>query len=171
MKKRKNDSFELEETFETEFGKGDFHHPDSLTADEILNADSSSTSTNSAMDSLLKRMTDTQSAEDKPQKTLLDKCLPYIIDEDGKDASVNEKPLYELASVAEILEADSKRTLEKLSKEYGIVFEGTPKIPEIKPEPQKEKPQIADLPEGQRLVRGRCGRLPDLQEALLRQGH
>lgn len=146
MKKRKNDSFESEETFETEFGKGDFHHPDSLTADEILNADSSSTSTNSAMDSLLKRMTDTQSAEDKPKKTLLDKCMPYIIDEDGKDASVNEKPLYELASVAEILEADSKRTLEKLSKEYGIVFEDTPEIPEIKPQPKIEEPQEVTVP-------------------------
>lgn len=146
MKKRKNDSFELEETFETEFGKGDFHHPDSLTADEILNADSSSTSTNSAMDSLLKRMTDTQSAEDKPQKTLLDKCMPYIIDEDGKDASVNEKPLYELASVAEILEADSKRTLEKLSKEYGIVFEDTPEISKIKPQPKIEEPQEVTVP-------------------------
>ena len=40
MKKHKNDSFELEETFETEFGKGDFHHPDSLTADEILKSES-----------------------------------------------------------------------------------------------------------------------------------
>ena len=153
MKNRKNDSFELEETLETKFGKGDFHHPDSLTADEILKNENSNSGTNSAMDSLIKRMTgadntdsEKYASDTKPQKTLLDKCLPYIIDEDGKDASVNEKPLYELASVAEILEADSKRTLEKLSKEYGIVFEGTPKIPEIKPEPQKEKPQIAETP-------------------------
>ena len=146
MKKLKNNSFESEETFETEFGKGDFRHPDSLTADEILNADSSSLGTNSAMDSLIKRMTDTKSTEDKPKKTLLDKCMPYIIDEDGKDASVNEKPLYELASVAEILEADSKRTLEKLSKEYGIVFEETPKIPEIKPQPAEEESQITEAP-------------------------
>ena len=153
MKKRKNDSFELEETLENEFGKGDFHHPDSLTADEILKVDSSSQGTNSAMDSLIKRMTgsaDTVSkestTEEKPKITLLDKCMPYIIDEDGNDASVNEKPLYELASVAEILEADSKRTLEKLSKEYGIVFEGTPEIPEIKPAPKKEEPPKTTTP-------------------------
>lgn len=146
MKKLKNNSFESEETFETEFGKGYFRHPDSLTADEILNADSSSLGTNSAMDSLIKRMTDSSGTEDKPKKTLLDKCMPYIIDEDGKDASVNEKPLYELASVAEILEADSKRTLEKLSKEYGIVFEETPKIPEIKPQPAEEESQITEAP-------------------------
>ena len=153
MKKRKNDSFELEETLETEFGKGDFHHPDSLTADEILKSDISSSGTNSAMDSLIKRMTGSakQNSEDgvseeKSEKTLLDKCMPYIIDEDGKDASVNEKPLYELASVAEILEADSKRTLEKLSKEYGIVFENTPEIPEIKTQPKKEEPQEVTVP-------------------------
>lgn len=153
MKNRKNDSFELEETLENEFGKGDFHHPDSLTADEILKVDSSSTGTNSAMDSLIKRMTgsaDTDSVggvtDTKPQKTLLDKCMPYIIDEDGKDASVNEKPLYELASVAEILEADSKRTLEKLSKEYGIVFESTPEIPEIRPDSKKEETETWETP-------------------------
>ena len=130
MKKRKNDSFELEETLKNEFGKGDFHHPDSLTADEILKVDDSFSVTNSAMDSLIKKMTDSAGTdsksgvtEEKPQKTLLDKCMPYIVDEDGKDASVNEKPLYKLASVAEILEAESKRTLEKLSKQYGIVFD------------------------------------------------
>ena len=153
MKKHKNDSFELEETFETEFGKGDFHHPDSLTADEILKSESTTASSNSAMDSLIRRMTGSAevdsknvSTEEKPKKTLLDKCMPYIVDEDGNDASVNEKPLYELASVAEILEADSKRTLEKLSKEYGIVFDDVPEIPEIKPQPKEEEQPKAEAP-------------------------
>ena len=72
--------------------------------------------------------------------------MPYIVDEDGNDASVNEKPLYELASVAEILEADSKRTLEKLSKEYGIVFDDVPEIPEIKPQPKEEEQPKAEAP-------------------------
>ena len=131
-KKFKKDSFEFEGILDFEFGKGDFHHPDTLTADEILTTDSTDTKNHSALDSLVKRMTETpeKDTEIESKKTLLDKCMPYILDEDGNDTSVNQKPLYELASVAEILEADSKRTLEKLSKEYGIVFDDVSPITE-----------------------------------------
>ncbi len=151
MKKENKDSFEFDGILENEFGKGGFHHPDSLTANEILNANSEIKDNNSAMDSLIKRMNITpkpnngdQTQSTSQQKSLLDKCLPYIIDEDGKNTSVNEKPLYELASVAEILEQDSKRTLEKLSREYGMVFEGAPEIPEINPQPEAQKPIIEE---------------------------
>ncbi len=162
-----------------EFGQGDFRHPDALTADEILKTDSEISSPRSALDSLLKKVTSASleetvaqpekvSAEPqeqplqnvvekkeqtKPQKSLLDKCLPYILDENGNDTTQNEKPLYELASVAEILREDSNRTLEKLSKEYGISFEGiseiaeetvdVPKVVEVQKEPETKvvKPQ------------------------------
>lgn len=154
-----------------DFGQGNFHHPDALTADEILKTDTESSSPHSALDSLLKKVTSvgledavvksqekseekvvTQKAEPKPQKSLLDKCMPYILDENGNDTTQNEKPLYELASVAEILREDSNRTLEKLSKEYGISFDGITKItdetvdvPEVS-EPEK----IAETPKSQK---------------------
>lgn len=89
----------------------------------------------------------------KPKKTtksLLDKCLPYILDENGNDASQDAKPLYELASVAEILREDSNRTLEKLSKEYGISFDEVPKtttetvvIPKTAPATPKTETKVA----------------------------
>lgn len=161
------------------FGQGDFRHPDVLTADEILNSNSERTSPHSALDSLLKKVTNTSLGEtvakpqeevvtpkeqSKPQKSLLDKCMPYILDENGNDTTQNEKPLYELASVAEILREDSNRTLEKLSKEYGISFEKinettditvdvpktdkTPKVTETQNPPEAKEPKthiISDI--------------------------
>ena len=167
MKKSKNRSFDLDENFESNFGKGEFHHPDTLTPEEIFGTDSESFSPHSALEALRKRVisADTKTAKGEPQevkpvqeskedhtqqKTLLDKCMPYILDENGNDTSKNSKPLYELQSVAEILNNDSKRTLEKLSKEYGLSFEAfTPNLSEPeKPlgEPQKplEEPKKAE---------------------------
>ena len=152
------------------FGQGNFHHPDALTADEILKTDTENSSPHSALDSLLKKVTSinledtvinsddkaekavvTQKSEPKPQKSLLDKCMPYILDENGNDTTQNEKPLYELASVAEILREDSNRTLEKLSKEYGISFEGINKTSEeTVVVPKVSEPQrIAETPKPQ----------------------
>ena len=152
------------------FGQGNFHHPDALTADEILKTDTENSSPHSALDSLLKKVTSinledtvinsddkaekavvTQKSEPKPQKSLLDKCMPYILDENGNDTTQNEKPLYELASVAEILREDSNRTLEKLSKEYGISFEGINKTSEeTVVVPKISEPQcIAETPKPQ----------------------
>ncbi len=135
MKKDINNSFEFDGILESTFGKGDYHHPDALTTDEILKSDSEENTPNTALESLLKKVTadtepepEPEAIKSKPQKTLLDKCLPYILDDDGNNTSQNERPLYELESVAEILRADSQRTLEKLSKEYGIVFEGMPSV-------------------------------------------
>ncbi len=181
MKKRnfkdQDISSKFEETAESKFGKGEAHHPDALTANEILTFETDNASPNSALESLLKKMTDNLEniQEDKPEETkteeipieapapteeastiaeikaksLLDKCMPYILDENGNDTSVNSKPLYELASVAEILKADSQRTLEKLSKEYGIVFEDMPKPKSepqeiTEPEPEIEEPEIEE---------------------------
>ncbi len=150
-----------------DFGQGNFHHPDALTADEILKTDSESASPHSALNSLLKKVTsvgleDTvvktqeKPKEDiippkeqpKPQKSLLDKCMPYILDENGNDTTQKEKPLYELASVAEILREDSNRTLEKLSKEYGISFEGITKITDETVDVPKvsEPPKVVETP-------------------------
>jgi len=55
--------------------------------------------------------------------TLLDKCLPYLIEEDGSETNLNKEPLYKLESVAEILKNDSERFLENLSEKYDISFD------------------------------------------------
>lgn len=175
--KEKFFSFELENEPQDNFGKQGFTHPDVLTADEILHEKKSDVSNNSALDSLLKRMTgetvdeipeqselqksdaeevseatdpketqetvETAGEQKKSNDTvqsLLDKCMPYIIDEEGNNTSINSKPLYKLESVAEILNNDSKRTLEKLSKEYGINFNDSSIPEEITEEPAEEIP-------------------------------
>ncbi len=153
MKNDKNNDSSLDfgGIIKDSFGKSDYHHPDALTADEILKEKSDNISQNSALESLRKKVTGT-AEEPKPAspKSLLDKCLPYILDEDGNNTSKDQKPLYELESVAEILRNDSQRTLEKLSKEYGIVFEGTPdplpKAEEPKKEPETAVPPKAEEP-------------------------
>lgn len=190
---------------ESQFGNGEHIHPDVLTADEILNQSEKKVRKNSALSSLMKKMsgskedtasthtprevdhikeekkvkgntspttdfpniseiiaqaeiihkekeeakkeeenkTDTKKVPVKP--SLLDKCMPYIMDEDGNDASVNKEPLYKLASVTEILKADGERTLEKLSREYGISFENITSVPENKEEKSEETPAPTQL--------------------------
>lgn len=84
----------------------------------------------------------------KPMPSLLDKCMPFITDEDGNKTDLNSIPLYKLESVAEILKSDSEKALERLSEKYDIAFDDlghTPKhitpqrpdpVPEAKPEPK-----------------------------------
>lgn len=59
----------------------------------------------------------------KDEKSLLDKCMPYLIEEDGSEANLNKEPLYKLQSVADILRSDSEKILEKLSEKYDVLFE------------------------------------------------
>ncbi len=155
MKKHDTDDlFSLEEAAEAPFGQ-DKSHPDALTPDEILKTDNSISSSHSALEALRKKITtvggeasakEEEKPKEEPKKSLLDKCLPYIIDDDGNDTSVNEKPLYQLKSVAEILNEDSRRTLEKLSKEYGVVFEDRDIAQQYIPEPKPiaEEPVIEE---------------------------
>ena len=82
--------------------------------------------------------------------TLLDKCSPYLVEEDGTEADINSKPLYKLQSVAEILKNDSEKIIERLSEKYDISFDNLGKptdyasIINSQPEPQitkvEEKP-------------------------------
>lgn len=154
-KKTYDTSPDLDAVLENTFGKGDFQHPDALSAEEILKDKKSTTISNSALESLRKKILaepekkpeiKTEEPNFQSQKSLLDKCLPYILDDEGNDASVDNTPLYELESVAEILRNDSRSTLEKLSKEYGIVFETDepvkpviiPTVEEVKEEPKFE---------------------------------
>lgn len=65
------------------------------------------------------------------KKTLLEKCKPYIIDEEGNDASVST-PLYTLESIADILRSDSEKTIDRLSKKYNITFDDLGQYPKAK---------------------------------------
>ena len=95
-----------------------------------------------------------------PEKTLLEKCRPFILDENGQDHSVDAEPAYQLESVAEILKANSEETIQRLSRDYGIVFEdlsgnlsgvreskeqtvkeAPPEQPEVPETPESEPPQ------------------------------
>ena len=87
--------------------------------------------------------------ETKPNinKTLLEKCKPYITDDSGHDVS-NAIPLYKLESVADILEGNRKDTISRLAKQYDITFDDLGKVkkdttPEVvvkeAPEPTADK--------------------------------
>ncbi len=157
-KKTYETSPDLDAVLENTFGKGDFQHPDALSAEEILKEQKSTSSSHSALESLRKKILveaegepeiETEKTAPQPQKSLLDKCLPYILDDEGNDTSVDNTPLYELESVAEILRNDSRSTLEKLSREYGIVFEADEPIKTTvtqNTEEVKEKPKIEFSP-------------------------
>ena len=105
--------------------------PDSLTTEEILgqNLDAvpDSDDDSNALESLKKRISAVKKKEETKKEnkgnSLLDKCMPYLKEEDGSDSVINSEPLYKLQSVADILKTDSEKALEKLSKNYDIIFD------------------------------------------------
>ena len=93
-KKTFDTSPDLDAVLENTFGKGDFQHPDALSAEEILKDKKSTTISNSALESLRKKILaepekkpeiKTEEPNFQSQKSLLDKCLPYILDDEGND--------------------------------------------------------------------------------------
>ncbi len=60
---------------------------------------------------------------DHTKTTLVEKVKRYTIDEHGHDMSENQKPLYQLKSVAEILMNDGETAMKNLSEKYGIDFD------------------------------------------------
>ncbi|MGI6280114.1 MAG: hypothetical protein ACOYJS_06100, partial [Acutalibacteraceae bacterium] len=91
----------------------------------VLSTDSATNTANTSAKPIFEESKTPKENKDEPSKSLLDKCMPYILDDDGNDTYINTKPLYKLQSVAEILKSESERALERLSKEYGITFENT----------------------------------------------
>lgn len=72
------------------------------------------------------------------KKTLLEKCKPFITDQDGNNASHNQAPLYKLQSVAEILENNRRKYIDRLAEQYDIKVDDlgkTPPAPAPEPEP------------------------------------
>lgn len=129
-KKQKNEDFSLiedniENTDKIEIGEVLPEPSHALTAQEVLGQRKEPAvryDGQSALESLKQRMR--ESTKDiRPAETLLERCKPYILDEDGKDASINSSPLYQLESVAEILQNDSKNTIDKLAEKYDISFD------------------------------------------------
>lgn len=69
-----------------------------------------------------------QNAENRPEpekkeKSLLEKCRPFIIDDEGHDSAMKDTPAYRLESVADILSSESHKTLDRLSQKYDIEFD------------------------------------------------
>jgi len=146
-------------------------NPTALTPEEVLGIEEQPHErfdSNSALDNLKKRLSSAAAGEDTEQKkpapqtkkaettedetkkpSLLDKCMPYILDENGKEA-VESEPLYKLQSVADILKADSEKTLKRISEKYDISFDDLGHSiylsPEITDEPQATdvKPEITE---------------------------
>lgn len=73
-----------------------------------------------------KQRTPATSQEARPEaapteeKSLLERCRPFITDSDGGDAAMDEVPSYSLESIADILNSESKKTLERLSEKYNL---------------------------------------------------
>ena len=146
-------------------------NPTALTPEEVLGIEEQPHErfdSNSALDNLKKRLSSAAAGEETEQKkpapqtkkaettedetkkpSLLDKCMPYILDENGKEA-VESEPLYKLQSVADILKADSEKTLKRISEKYDISFDDLGHSiylsPEITDEPQAidVKPEITE---------------------------
>lgn len=153
FRKKQDDEFLLLSETDEEFGKSTDLNPDVLTPEEVLNIGTGAEETvthTGALDSLKKRLIHTEEAEPTSEKSsLMDKCLPYFVDDNGEDLSYNDEPLYELQSVADILKADSEESIKRLSEKYGITFVKEEKEEPVKPfeikeetppEPPKEKP-------------------------------
>lgn len=75
------------------------------------------------------------------RETLLDKCKPYIVDENGNEEVLNKEPLYKLQSVADILKSDSEKVLESLSKNYDISFDDLGNTKQVAEEPVVAEPE------------------------------
>jgi len=89
-----------------------------------------------------------QSKTEEPQKpkrqsTLLQRCMPYIYDEQGVNCAEDNKPDYTLESVEDIIESAEKRASEKIARMYNLRASEVETIGEEKPQPQAEpKPKL-----------------------------
>ncbi len=106
-----------------------------------------------------------QAEKTKDQKTLVEKVKRYTIDEQGHDVTENQKPLYELESVAEILMNNGENAMKSLSKKYGLDFvvDNLGKTQEktninseneqaVKPKPQKNVSSASPTPAFEQMV-------------------
>jgi len=97
-----------------------------------------------ALDSLKKRM---RQATSKDSRSLLEKCKPYILDDEGNDTSKDAAPAYTLESVEEILKSDAEKVIGQLAQKYDISFDYLGKYVEQKASKfeAKEEPKKEDV--------------------------
>lgn len=153
-----------------------------LTADEITSADvdAKPTAESSPLEALRKKIlqnSDTEETaqpkekvsekkkeetQEKPEenneevkkpKSLLERCMPYIIDDEGNNAA-EEAPAYTLESVSDILSSENTKAIEKLAKKYEITFDDLGKYssilgsaPQSEQQPEsvvEEKPEVKE---------------------------
>lgn len=155
-KKQKDDAFFLIDDYAEEIEVGETlpEPTHALTPAEVLGQKTTPTErfdSKSALESLKARMR--ESTKDiRPAETLLERCKPYILDEDGNDTSVDDKPSYQLESVAEILQNDSQKTIDDLAKKYDISFDYLGKFVAEKTaefEPKKAEPKKSEPPKAE----------------------
>ncbi|MBE6727215.1 MAG: hypothetical protein E7562_01040 [Ruminococcaceae bacterium] len=88
--------------------------------------------------------TKTVQGEISPDESLLKRCMPYIVDEQGRDVSVSNEPIYQLQSVADILRANSERDLEELKSKYEVTFDDLGRKPKQEIPPKKEEETVKE---------------------------
>lgn len=71
------------------------------------------------------------------KESLVSKCLPYFINEDGSDATVDNTPLYKLQSVTDILKNSVNDSIDRISRGYGLDLNITEKPVDVKKETHK----------------------------------
>lgn len=124
--KKQDDLFSLlEENENTSISTGETMPEPShaLTPEEVLSSKLNTSKrydSTGALDSLKKRM---HEATSKDSRSLLEKCKPYILDEQGNDTSVETKPAYTLESVDDILKSDTEKVIDQLKQKYDISFD------------------------------------------------
>lgn len=89
---------------------------------------------------------DVDSAIVHKDRSLLEKCSPYTVDDSGNDFSKNRPSDYTLESVSEILRSESDRALDDLSKKCNMTFDSLGK----KIENVGSKPTEAEKPADKR---------------------
>lgn len=163
-KKEKDNFFEnLENDVMNEYTKNTAQHTvraDALTADEVnsenMRVDFKGGDSSNPLDALKKRMQSSQKqtpvsvsapatdGELQSKSTLLERCRPYTLDDEGHDLSKENHPLYKLESVAEILKSDSEKALEALSKKYNLTvddYTGKNAVPPVTKPAENEVPE------------------------------
>lgn len=86
--------------------------------------------------------TEPSTKEETP--SLLERCRIYTVDENGQDRAEQDVPVYELESVADILKAQSRDTMDRLSQKYNISFDTLGKVTE---EDMTLDPALTEEPE------------------------
>ncbi len=124
-----------------------------LTPEEVLSTKldtSKRYDSTGALDSLKKRM---MKVTERDERSLLEKCKPYIMDEDGKDASKDAAPAYTLESVESILKSDDQKIIESLAHKYDISFDYLGKYVEQKAENQQKEKQTVPKEEPKQIIK------------------